>query len=351
MKKVLIITYYWPPSGGSGVQRWLKCVRYLRDYGWEPIVFTVENGEYPVLDESLEKEVPEGVQVIRRPIWEPYQLYKRFTGQKPKKRVVSGFIKDKKPSFTKRVSMWIRGNMFIPDARKFWIKPASRYLKSWLKENPVDVIVSTGPPHSMHLIAHRVTRKLNIPWLADFRDPWTGIPYYKDLKLTGWADRKHHRQEKMITVDADRFVVVGNHMKKEFEAIGGREVDVITNGYDEADLRPQLKSARDKDFTIVHIGFLAETQNHESLWQALGELAGEDDVFREKLRIRMIGKTDIGVEMYMKEYGIHDRAEFIDYVPHTEAIENQGRAQVLLLTINNVENAKEVLKDFSRDYR
>ena len=159
MKKVLVITYYWPPSGGSGVQRWLKCVRYLREFGWEPVVYTALDSEYPVIDMSLEAQVPAGVEVIRRPIWEPYKLYKRFTGQKKETRVVSGFLNEKKPSFKRRVSMWIRGNVFIPDARKFWIKPSISFLVDYLKEHPVDAIVYTGPPHSMHLIAMGVKRK------------------------------------------------------------------------------------------------------------------------------------------------------------------------------------------------
>ena len=139
MKKLLLITYYWPPSGGAGVQRCLKHVKYFRDFGWEPVVFTAEDAAYPILDESLTKDIPEGIEVVKGPIWEPYELYKRFTGQKKKERVYSGFLsEDKKPSFTQRASVWIRGNFFIPDARKFWIKPSVKLLTKYLKENPVE---------------------------------------------------------------------------------------------------------------------------------------------------------------------------------------------------------------------
>ncbi len=343
MKRVLLITYYWPPSGGSGVQRWLKTVRYLRDFGYESVVYTALNAEYPVTDKSLEEEVPEGLEVIRTPIWEPYNLYKRFIGQKKEKRVVSGFLsEDKKPSLTARISMWIRGNLFIPDARKYWIRPSVSYLKKYLKENPVDLIVSTGPPHTTHLIALGLYKKIGIPWVADFRDPWTNISFYKDLMLSSWADRKHHRLEKEVVITASRVVVVGNQMAKEFAEIGNRKIDVITNGYDEADL-PTILPEPDAEFSLVHIGMLSDSQNHEILWQALGELSLENEVFAQALKIRLIGKVDVGVHAFLDKYQLKDQTEIIDYISHSEAIEAQRKAQVLLLLINNSPNAKGVI--------
>lgn len=343
MKKVLVITYYWPPSGGSGVQRWLKCVKYLRDFGWEPVVYTVSNGEYPVVDALLEAEVPAGVSVIRRPIWEPYQLYKRFTGQKKNERVVSGFLKDKKPSLAGRISMWIRGNVFIPDARRFWIGPSVRYLNRWLKENPVDAIVSTGPPHSMHMIALGLKRKTRIPWVADFRDPWTNIDFYHELMLSPYADRKHHRLEKAVVTSADRVVVVGKVMQEEFEQIAGREIEVITNGYDEADVQMIPAGQRDRKFSIVHIGMLNQHRNHAAFWEALAGLCAEVAGFREDLLVRLVGKVDHVAHESIARHGLKDHVEFIDYLSHPEAIVQQGRAQVLLLSINNTPNARGVI--------
>jgi glycosyltransferase involved in cell wall biosynthesis len=321
MKKVLVITYYWPPSGGSGVQRWLKCVRYLRDFGWEPVVYTALDSEYPVIDASLAQEIPAGVEVIRRPIWEPYKLYKRFTGQKKEQRVVSGFLNAQKPSLSRRISMWIRGNVFIPDARKFWIRPSIDFLVDYLRDHPVDAIISTGPPHSMHLIARGVKRKTGIPWIADFRDPWTNIDFYNELQLSGWADRKHHRLEKSVVTEADRVVVVGNVMREEFEVISGRKVDVITNGYDTADLRPQSKA----------------------FWVALRELKAEIPGFGEDLDVRLVGKADVAAAESIARNGMEDQVTMVDYLPHGEAVVQQGRAQVLLLSINNTPNARGVI--------
>jgi glycosyltransferase involved in cell wall biosynthesis len=343
MKRVLIISYYWPPSGGSGVQRWLKSVRYLRDFGWEPIVYTALDSEYPVIDASLEAQVPEGVEVIRRPIWEPYKLYKRFTGRMEGQRVVSGFLNEKKPSLSLCISMWIRGNIFIPDARKFWIRPSVRHLLGYLKKHPVDIIVSTGPPHSMHLIALKIKRKSGLPWLADFRDPWTNIDFYKELMLSRWADRKHHRLEKEVVSEADCVVVVGNQMREEFETFSGRRVEVVPNGYDEADLQPQPREARDKKFSLIHIGLLNQHRNHEAFWTACAELKEEIPGFGDDLVVRLVGKVDVSVGESIRRNGMGRQVETIDYLPQAEAIQQQGRAQVLLLFINDTPNAKGVV--------
>lgn len=342
MKKVLIITYYWPPSGGSGVQRWLKFVRYLREFGWEPIVYTAENAEYPELDPTLEKEIPAGVTVIRRPIWEPYHLYKKFTGQKKNERVVSGFLSEnKKPSWSSRVSLWIRGNFFIPDARKFWIKPSVKFLKGWLKENHVDAIVSTGPPHSMHRIALGLKQATGIPWLADFRDPWTNIDFYQELKLGKRADRIHHRMEKEVLTSADRVVMVGKTWAEELEELGGRKVDVVTNGYDEADI-PTEKLPLDNAFTLTYLGMLGQSRNHPVLWAGLGELIKENPALAAALQVKLVGKTDAGVKEAVEKNGLTAHVKFMGYMKHSEAIRVQHSAQVLLLLVNNTPNSKGI---------
>ncbi|MFZ2431302.1 MAG: glycosyl transferase family 1, partial [Lutibacter sp.] len=180
MKKALIITYYWPPAGGSGVQRWLKFVKYFRDYGIEPIVYTVENPNYPILDESLSKDIPEGLEILTQPIWEPNNLF-AFFGKK--KTESAGFL-NANPSFFGKILQYIRANYFIPDARKYWVKPSTAYLRKYLKSNKIDVVITTGPPHSMHLIGLNLKKELNIKWIADFRDPWTEIDYFQQLPLT-----------------------------------------------------------------------------------------------------------------------------------------------------------------------
>ena len=194
MKKALVITYYWPPAGGSGVQRWLKFVKYFRKYGIEPVVYTPENPEIMAEDSALLDEIPSGVTVIKRGIVEPYNLYKIISGKRGEK-IKPGFItergKSNKKSLPEKLSLFIRSNVFIPDPKALWIFPSVRFLKRYLKERPVDVIISTGPPHSMHLIARKVAGSLNIPWIADFRDPWTGMYTFKYMNNTSLTRMIH----------------------------------------------------------------------------------------------------------------------------------------------------------------
>jgi glycosyltransferase involved in cell wall biosynthesis len=343
MKKVLVITYYWPPGGGAGVQRWLKFVKYLRDFGWEPVVYTPENGEMPVEDHSLMKDVPQGLTVIRKPIWEPYSIYKKFIGQKKEQKINAGFLSESsKPKLSEKVSVWIRGNLFIPDARRFWIKPSVNFLSSYLQQHPVDAIISTGPPHSMHLIAMRLERKLNIPWIADFRDPWTNIDFYEDLMLSGWADKKHHRLEKEVLTKASCILTIGETMKQEFVQMGAKNVEVITNGYDEEDLfAGEVK--RDKKFSIAHIGSLVKSRNPEVLWKALSKLVKEDAAFASDLELKLVGKVDFHVIKSIEDHGLKQFLNKIDYLPHNDIIRVQQESQLLLLLINNTKNAKGIL--------
>jgi len=345
MKKVLIITYYWPPSGGAGVQRWVKFAKYLRDFGWEPIVYIPENPHYPILDKSFEKDLPENLHVIKHPIWEPYSFYKKFMGMKKEEKVQHGFIQEKKQnSFKQNISVWIRSNFFIPDARKFWIKPSIKYLTGYFKniEKP-DVIISTGPPHSMHLIAMGLKKSLNIPWVADFRDPWTGIDFYDQLKLTTWADRKHKRLERMVLSTADAVISIGWTMAKELEDLGSKKVEVITNGFDEDDFKTNHTVTSKHEFILSHIGSLNKDRNPEILWQSLKELINENEEFRSKLKIRLVGKVDHIVNESIKKYHLEDFIIKIDYLPHDKLGSIFQSSEILLLLLNDTPNIEGIV--------
>ena len=358
MKRVLIISYYFPPSGGAGVQRVLKLVKYLREFGWEPVVFTAKEAAYPILDKTLEKDIPEGIKIYRHKIREPYEWYKKFTGKKKEETVYSGFISEsKKISRAQKLAIWIRGNFFIPDARCFWIKPSVKFLVDELKKNPVDAMISSGPPHTTHMIALGVKKKLNIPWLADFRDPWTNIDFYDQLMLTRWADAKHKRMERKVLTNADAIDTVSWHWAEDFEKLSGRKIDVVTNGFDEddftkvaseseGDLSSEAASDQssgralaqeEKKFVIAHIGSLNKDRNHPALWEALRELCDEQD-FREKLLIQLIGKNDFSVYQDIEQNGLSRNLQRIDYLPHSEVALYQQRASVLFLPLNNTPN-------------
>lgn len=343
MKRVLIITYYWPPSGGAGVQRWLKFVKYLRKFHWEPVIYTPSNPEYPETDHSLEKDIPPGIETIRQPIWEPYASYKLLQGQKKEEKINAAFLSEKKKNpFLENLSVWIRGNFFIPDARKFWIKPSVIYLTSYLKTHPIDVLVSTGPPHSMHLIAMPLAQHFKIPWLADFRDPWTNIDFYKDLKLTAWADQKHRKLESKVLKTASLVTVISQTMASDMQSICQRKYEVITNGYDEEDMLAE-KPVLDRKFSIAHIGTLVSSRNPFVLWDTLKSCIDEIPGFAQDLEIKLVGKVDISVIESLRIKGLEKYLHKIDYLTHDAVLTCQRQSQLLLLIINDTPNAKMIL--------
>jgi len=344
LKRALIITYYWPPSAGPGVQRWLKFVKYLRKYDWEPVIFTPENPEVPAKDEQLLHEVPKDVTVLKIPAVEPYKFYRTLTGKKEGATV--GFTSSEsgaKIPFTDVAARWIRGNFFIPDARKAFVKPSIQHILSFLSTNHVDVIITTGPPHSMHLIGMELKEKTGISWLADFRDPWTGIDFYDDLLLTRWADKKHQYLEWKVLSSADVVLTVGNKIGQELKKKGARHTEVITNGYDPEDFKNYQRSKKTDAFTILHSGSLIPSRNPHAFWDALNACCREEADFMKDLRVFLIGKNDSGVKDTVTSYAYAECVEFRDYVPHEEIIARMAEANLLLLLINNTRNAEGFL--------
>jgi len=344
MKRVLIITYYWPPTGGGGVQRWLKFVKYFRNFGVEPIIFTPENPERPSTDDSLLDEIPNNIKIITNNIWEPYSFYKQFTGRKKSDKIQTAFLNEKKvkSSLLENIAIWIRGNIFIPDARKFWIKPSVKLLSDYLNINDVDAIISTGPPHSAHLIAYHLKQNTNIPWLADFRDPWTNIDYYRDLKLGKRADKKHHHLEKLVLQKADSVSVISPGMQKEFKSIVDRKYHIIPNGYDTEDIIDH-KITETNDFVLSHIGSMSKTRTPYCLLEVLSEIIKENESFEKKLIIKNVGKIDTHALESFKKNGLTNKLELVDYLPHNEVIAEQQSASMLLLLVNDTPNAKLIL--------
>jgi len=335
--KVLLITYYWPPAGGSGVQRWLKFIKYFSSYGIEPIVFTVKNPNYAVEDKTLLEEVPEDLQVIREPIWEPNDILSKF--QSGEKKESAGFLKPD-PSFFERQMHFIRANYFIPDARKFWIKPSVQSLSSFLKDNPVDVIISTGPPHSVHMIGYELKKKTGIKWLADFRDPWTNIDYFHNLPLRSGARKRHHELENKVLNEADAVLVVGKTMKEEF-ANRNKNVHVISNGFDDPSSQEEI--TLDTKFSISHVGMMNADRNPTMLWKALSELLSENEDFANDLSVKLIGKCDEAVYQSVNDFGLNSFVNFVAYVAHKDVLKYQRSSQLLLLAVNDVPSSKSVI--------
>lgn len=326
--KVLIITYYWPPAGGPGVQRWLKFVKYFREFDIEPIVYIPENPTYPLEDDSLASEIPEGVTVIKQPIFEPYR-FAQFFSKKETKTISKGIIAGKeRQSFIQQLLLYVRGNFFIPDARKFWVNPSVKYLKKYLSEHRIDTIITTGPPHSVHLIGKELQQQLGVRWLADFRDPWTTIGYHDKLKLTKRSIQKHKSLEKEVLSMADHIIVTSFITKKEFQDITSKPISVITNGYDKESIPETVLDAK---FTVSHIGSLLSGRDPKYLWKALYELTQENTEFLSTFQIQLVGAVSDDVLSSIKEAGLSDFLKLKGYVPHIEAIKIQRSSQVLLL--------------------
>jgi glycosyltransferase involved in cell wall biosynthesis len=343
LKRVLIITYYWEPAGGGGVQRWVKFVKYLREFGWEPVVYTVSNGDYPILDPTLAAEIQNDIEVIKTPIWEPFDLYKRFTGKKKEQKMDANFLSEgKKWRLKDKLAVFVRGNFFIPDARRFWIKPSVQFLTTYLKGQPVDAVISTGPPHSCHLIGLGVKEKFNLPWIVDYRDQWTQIDFYKELNLTWLADKRHKYLERKVLDNCDRITPIGKTMGEDLIAISNTPYTVITNGFDESD-KANLATVLDDKFTITYIGTMNNARDPKVLWRALAELKDEQHPLVQKVEVKLVGKIEESIKQSVAESKVEELVDFVGYVNHKEALQIQNRAQILLLVINKTWNNKSIL--------
>ncbi|MFM9826605.1 glycosyltransferase family 4 protein [Flavobacterium sp.] len=339
-KKILIITYYWPPAGGPGVQRWLKFVKYLPDFGVQPIVYIPENPTYPIVDENLVKEVSDKAIILKHKIFEPYQLAS-FLSKNKTKEISSGIIPNqKKQSFLDKVFLWIRGNLFIPDARFFWVKTSVAFLEEYISENEIDTIVTSGPPHSLHLIGLQLKQKLDLKWFADFRDPWTTIGYHKSLRLSSYAAKKHKALERQVLNTADTIIVTSKTTKTEFQLITTKPIAVITNGYDTEKVE---KQALDSKFSLAHIGSFLSERNPKVLWESLVELLHEIPDFKLHLEIKLIGAVSQEVLETISGFGLNPYLNNLGYVSHSEAIAYQRKSQVLLLIEINSEDTKSII--------
>ena len=351
MKRVLVITYYWPPSGGSGVQRWVKFAKYLPSEGWQPVIYTPENPEYTAIDHTLEAEIPREAEIIRRPIAEPYNLYRRLMGKGAStdmKTLTAGAsggavteISSGRKSFKQRLSLWVRGNLFVPDPRAGWVKPSVRFLKEYLKEHPVDVIVTTGPPQSMHLIGQRLHKELGIPWIPDFRDPWSRMYYLKHLPMTHRTWRRLREMEQSVLDECSTVLAVTPLVQEEFRAQTATPVAMITNGYDGIDFEQSVEP--DGFFNIVHTGLFAADGNPLTLWKVLGLKAWADADFKKALRLRLVGKVDREVYDAIEDAGLKDNVVDLGYKDHLTAVREQLAATVLVLPLRNDPEYRPIL--------
>jgi len=328
MKKVLIITYYWPPKGGVGVQRWLKLSRHLSDSNYKPIIYTSKGGSYSIYDSSLTNSIPKSVEVISKNIFEPQSLFNLFFN----KKVSSDYLIRKKHNLFSKILIWLRSNLFIPDTRSLWISPSINFLENYLKKNKIDCIISTGPPHSMHLIALELKKRHSFKWIADFRDPWTGIEYFNKLPLLTKSRLKHSKLESNVLKQADIILSVSNSWANSFQALGAKKTHVITNGYDISDYI-DLPTRKDTGkFIIGHFGLYNELRDHSMLWDVINEIKKDVTDFTSKMQFLFAGELYSGFFTKMKEKKLFNYIEFYSNLPHSEAICKMRGCDILLVT-------------------
>jgi len=330
-KKVLILTYYWPPAGGPGVQRFLKFCKYFNDFSWQPVIISPKNGSYPYLDESLEKEIPDYIEVVRTKTFEPFALYNRLRGKKGKEVSVAmtGFKNSRSP--IQKLAKYIRGNYFIPDARKGWVPYAVKAAGNIIKHNQIDAIITTGPPQSTHLAGLRLKEKFDLPWIADFRDPWTSVYYNRFFPRTEKTKRKDKKLEDKVLYSADAISVISPGLKEEF-INRAKRLEIIYNGYDEQDFK-NVKAAIHKKFILAYVGNLKPNQNVKTLWNVLAAMKKNIPDFARKFSLQITGLADTEIKKDMKQAGISDLVQFLPFVQHKEAIQRMTSANMLLFII------------------
>lgn len=343
-RKVLIITYYWPPSGGAGVQRWLKFVKYLPENGYDVIVITVDPkyASYPQIDDSWQAETNENVKVIRTKTFEPYNLYKKISGSR--ESPFGGFANESEPNTIQRFSRFIRGNIFIPDPRKGWNKYVLKAVGEILKTEKIDAVITSSPPHSTQVAGLAIKKKYGIPWIADLRDPWTDIYYYNSLYHLPFAGRKDALYEQQVLENADAILVVSPSIKRIFlsktRKIVVDKIHIIPNGYDIEDFASPKPAPTDR-FELVYTGTMADSYNISSFLAALETVAIHFPP--GSIKIHIVGVVAPNIMSQIKKTKISDLFEFTGYLNHHEAIDCMTGASALLLVIPDIKNNEGIL--------
>lgn len=338
LRPVLIITYYWPPSAGSGVQRWLKFAKYLPEFGWEPVIFTPENPDFELKDPSLEKDISPQMEVIKFPIWEPYGVFRKLKGAPsgdPAK-----ILEKKEKSILDRLSIWLRANLLIPDPRLFWVKPSVGFLADYIRKGDYHAIITTGPPHSMHLIGLQLHEKTGIPWLADFRDPWSTWEFLDTLPMLSWARMRHQSLERQVLSNASAITTISPTFQKDLKKLADREVHLLTNGFDEDDFpkNPKDLGLKEREIEIVYSGVIDAIRNPIPFLEAM-EAAFKNDA--RPIRLRFVGRVSLAVEEFVKKDAwLSGHVEFVGYVSHNRVFEYYQAADILLLILTTSKNAQ-----------
>ena len=342
-KKVLIISYYWPPAGGPGVQRWMKFVKYLPEYNIKPILYIPENPNYPIYDYSLNDEVSEKLEIIKNPITEISNI---ISNSKSLNLIRSGNIPNpKEQSLFQRLLFFIRGNLFIPDMKILWKNKSIDFIENYLSKTKIDVVITTGPPHSLHLIGYELKKRLNIKWISDFRDPWVNLNYLNRFHLLPSVKRRHKKLRDKVLINSNSVIVTSEKLKKLYKEIAPN-IFKITNGYDYEYSTVNI----DSKFSISHIGSLYPERNPKYLWDIIDEICINNEEFRSNLQINFIGNTSEKIIKYLSNKTFKSCIKFFDYVDYKRAIEFMCSSQILLMVEVNDNDSSYAIPGKLFDY-
>jgi len=349
MKKVLFITYYWPPSGKASLHWPLKIMKHLPEYGWQPSVLTVEEDTFSQQDETLSEDISPGLKVIRAKSYEPFNIYKKFIGKKNDDQLIaSETISKSNRSLPHRISIWLRMNLFIPDARVGWYFPAVKAARKLIKDEKIDAIVSVGPPHSTHLIGKKISKKLNIPHVPVFIDPWVDIIYYKDFKRSKITLSIDNHLEKTVLQNAKAIVFVTETMQndyvKKYNFIEGKS-NVLYWGYNEEDFeRIVVKKEQKEEKVLVHAGNIFSYQNPPNFWKQIKK----ENEMGNYIRIKFIGTVDPEIKKSITEEGLNEVTEYCGFLPYNEMLKNIREADFLLVCASEPRHVPGKLFEYLR---
>ncbi len=371
-KRVLVITYYWPPSGGAGVQRFLKFVKYFRDYGVDPVVLTCSNPTYPIVDTSLLEDVPGDVTVAYARTLEPFGVYGRMSGVPAEEAAnPTTILGDRNLGPVQRLARWLRANIFLPDARVGWVPFALRKARRLIREHRIDTVITTGPPHSTHFIGRALKRRTGIRWVADFRDPWTDIHYNRVLPRTAVARKIDLRMEASVLTFADEVTVTAPGTARYFARKVERTYHTIPNGFDPDDFPAPTPSTRNpkkpqpapldttpahetgeqradskqgKTFTVRHVGSITETCVPENLLLAVKKLQNVP------VRVEFVGMVHARLLALIREHGLGETVTVHPYVPHKEATMLMCQSDLNVVVVHQSEDSRILIPGKLYDY-
>ena len=323
--KLLIISYYWPPSGGSGVQRWLNFSNHLIKKDWDITVLTAKNPKYPVLDEKINETVDGKIKVVKIPIFEP-----------------AGFLKKnndniKSSSIFKKTVNWIRANLFFPDSRLFWISTVTNQAIKFIKKNKINCLITTAPPFSTNLIGLKIKKKTGIKWISDYRDPWTDFFQFRLLPMSSYMQKKHIKSELKCLQYSDTVLTTSPSLTEKYSKINANTY-TLYNGFDSF-----LDTQNSTKFLIMYCGNMKSIQNPKNLWFVLNEICGENENFLKDLSLRFIGDFDNEVVNDINFQLTNLKLQFQNYLDKQELDKEITKAKVLLLSSVNLDSVNNII--------